>query len=161
MEIDSRLLSRGETVVNYPMDAVCEFISAEGCLKKLNDKMVDYKCIKNFEDKSGRVVYMEYKGVWPVANRDFVNVGMHIKEEDGTFYMPSRHCEFGIAEKKGIVRGVIHIGGYVVKKVDENSCHVTYISDVDIKGSVPAMIKNMLAQNQGTIVTKIEPTMKK
>lgn len=35
----------------------------------------------------------------------------------------------------------MHIGGYILKKIDDKSTLVIYISDVDIAGSIPGMLK--------------------
>jgi hypothetical protein len=37
---------------------------------------------------------------------------------------------------------------------------VTYISDADLKGSIPGMIKNQLSQKQGEIASRIETILK-
>ncbi len=38
---------------------------------------------------------------------------------------------------------------------------MTYISDTDIKGSIPSMIKNQLNKKQGSVPSRIEGEMKK
>ena len=50
----------------------------------------------------------------------------------------------------------MHLGGYIIEKIDEKKTKVTYISDTDIKGSIPGMIKNQLNKRQGSIPSKIE-----
>ena len=55
--------------------------------------------------------------------------------------MATRYCAYPFEEKKGIVRGKCHIGGYILQKCDENSTLVIYISDVDICGSIPGLLK--------------------
>lgn len=53
------------------------------------------------------------------------------------------------------------IGGYILEKIDENKTKATYISDTDIKGSIPSMIKNQLNKKQGSIPSRIESEMNK
>lgn len=55
-----------------------------------------------------------------------------------------------------VVRGEIIIGGYVLERIDDNTTKVTYMSNADIKGSIPGMIKNELAKKQGEVASKIE-----
>ena len=52
------------------------------------------------------------------------------------------------------------IGGYVLEKIDENKSKVTYMSNANIKGSIPGMIKNELAKKQGEVASRIEEAMK-
>jgi hypothetical protein len=59
-----------------------------------------------------------------------------------------------------VVRGQIIVGGYVLEKIDEKSTKVTYMSNADIKGSIPGMIKNELAKKQGEVAAKISEVMK-
>lgn len=37
---------------------------------------------------------------------------------------------------------------------------ITYISDVDLKGSIPGMIKKVLTGKEGEIAAKVGPIMK-
>jgi hypothetical protein len=34
------------------------------------------------------------------------------------------------------------IAGYILKRIDENQTHLTYISDVDLAGWIPHMLQN-------------------
>jgi hypothetical protein len=91
---------------------------------------------------------MQYKGIWPVSNRDFVNVSVHLKESDSKIYIGTKACNFPHPEVKGVVRGEVFIGGYIMDKIDETHTKVTYISDADLKGSIPNLIKNTLSEKQ-------------
>lgn len=62
---------------------------------------------------------------------------------------------------KGVVRGEAIIGGYVAEKVDEKTVKVTYLSDGDIKGSIPGFVKNIVSQNQGEIASRVNECLKK
>lgn len=93
--------------------------------------------------------------MWPVAQRDIVlMVYKDIGEEK--VYIASKSCGFPCKEEKGTVRAEVYIGGYIIEKIDENQTKVTYISDADIKGSIPSMIKNKLSERQGSIPANIE-----
>jgi len=104
---------------------------------------------------------MLYKGIWPVSNRDFINVAANHKESDNKFYIATKSCKYPCPEVKGVVRGEVFVGGYIIEKIDENTTSVTYISDADLKGAIPAMIKNTISQKQGEIASKIQSTMQK
>ena len=92
---------------------------------------------------------MKYKGIWPVSDRDFVNVGVKLRESDSKMYIGTKACNYPYPEVKGVVRGEVYIGGYIIQKVDETQTKVTYISDADLKGNIPGMVKNALSVKQG------------
>jgi hypothetical protein len=56
---------------------------------------------------------MQYSGIWPVSNRDFVSVSAKFKEGD-KIYIGTRACNYPYAEVKGVVRGKVFIGGYII-----------------------------------------------
>ena len=99
---------------------------------------------------------MEYKGMWPVvANRDFVNVAVGYEETKDKVYIGTKASDYPCPQKKGVVRGEVFLGAYIVEKVDENNTRITYISDVDLKGAIPNFLKNGLSHLQGDIPYKV------
>jgi hypothetical protein len=42
-----------------------------------------------------------------------------------------------------------------LKKIDDKTTLVIYISDVDLAGSIPQMIKNQLAQKQASLPSRV------
>jgi len=61
-----------------------------------------------------------------------------------------------------LVRGQqLYIGGYVIEKVDEKNIKVLYISYIDLKGSIPSFVKNIISRGQGEVVNKTTKVMKK
>jgi len=103
---------------------------------------------------------MRYKGQWPVSDRDFVNVGAKFRESESKMYIGTKACNFPYPEVKDVVRGEVYIGGYIIEKVDETHTKVTYISDADLKGSIPGMIKNAFSVKQGSTASKVGYAMK-
>ena len=103
---------------------------------------------------------MEYKAVWPVSNRDFVCVSNRNQVGD-TYYIATQSCDFPYPEKKGVVRAYLHVGGYILKKVNENTTSVTYISDSDVKGNIPGMIKNAQSAKQSQVAGRVQAAMQK
>jgi hypothetical protein len=133
-------------------------LDKEDSLKKINPMLLEIKVLKDQEGKF-RVNYMQYKGIWPVDNRDFVNVSG--KERIGDkMYIATNACDFPYPEAKGVVRGEVFVGGYIIEKISETQTSITYISDADLKGSIPGMIKNTLSSKQGEISAKVEKCMK-
>lgn len=98
---------------------------------------------------------MYYKGVWPVAGRDFVNLAVPFLENENKIYIGTKACDYPYPEKKGVVRGQVYIGAYIVERIDQNHTKVTYIADADIKGNIPTFLSNALSQLQAGIAHKI------
>jgi len=81
--------------------------------------------------------------------------------EGDKVYMGSKSCSFPHPEVKGIVRGELNIGGYIVEKIDEGHTRVTYLSDADLKGNIPQMVQNKLSAGQGEVAGRVQDVMKK
>ena len=126
----------------------------------MNSQIVEMKVLYEKKDVF-KVNYQQYKGIWPVANRDFVNVGIAVRESDTKIYIGTKACNYPHPEVNKVVRGEVYIGGYIIEKVDENNTQVTYISDADLKGNIPQMVQNQLAAKQGEVAAKVAEVMKK
>lgn len=42
----------------------------------------------------------------------------------------------------------LHVAGFILEKIDSGRTHVTNISDVDVKGSIPGFVKNAMASKR-------------
>lgn len=88
-----------------------------------------------------RVVYVRQKAIWPVWDRDVVNIVYPQKEGD-IIYIATKSCGYKFPEEKGVVRAIVYGGGYILRKIDNKSCTVAYIADFDLCGSIPSMVQN-------------------
>ena len=84
---------------------------------------------------------MRYKGIWPVQDRDFVNVSVIQVAKDIT-YIASMGSQYPYGQGEKATRAKVIIAGYILKRIDENQTHLTYISDVDLAGWIPHMLQN-------------------
>jgi hypothetical protein len=41
---------------------------------------------------------MKYKGIWPVSDRDFVNVAVKLRESESKMYIGTKACQFAYPE---------------------------------------------------------------
>ena len=103
---------------------------------------------------------MNYHGIWPVANRDFINVAKKVNLGEKCI-IATKCCSYPYPEQKGVVRGICHIGGYILEKVSDIATKVIYISDVDLMGSIPGMVKKQVSKKQGEVASRVEAEMKK
>lgn len=78
--------------------------------------LLEIKVLK-FKENVYRVNYMEYKGIWPVDNRDFVNISAK-EVGQNKIYISTIACDYPVAAKKGTVRGEVYVGGYIIEAID-------------------------------------------
>jgi len=109
-----------------------------------------------------KLIYMRYKGIWPVSDRDFILVEVVLSENDGEkIYLCSKSCSYSFADVNGVVRAELSVGGYIIEKRGEKQCKVTYISNADPKGNLPDFVKNYVAEGQGKVASTVNGLLKK
>jgi len=87
--------------------------------------------------------YQSYKCPFPISNRDFLFLRTR-REVGGVFYQIDKSYVFDeVPKKSGFVRGEVVVGAYIYEPIDENSCNVTYITQVDPCGNLPKFFVNM------------------
>ena len=75
--------------------------------------------------------------------------------------MTVKHIDFPCPEVDGVVRGILHLGVNILEAVGPNQTRITYISDVDVCGSIPGFIKNKVASGEGEQVARTVEVLKK
>lgn len=109
MEINGRIASMGVHVVEYNIEKVIDFLNKEESLAKINPMLVEIKVLYQKNNEKGedifRVNYQQYKGIWPVSNRDFVSVAVKFRESADKKYIGTKACNYPHPEVKGVVRG--------------------------------------------------------
>jgi hypothetical protein len=160
IEVENRVASKGVAVVNFPIEKVLAFFDLPDPTPRINEMCVKYQILYKDPKDAFKVIYMEMKATWPVSNRDFVLVSARSTEGDVVF-MGTKSCSYPHPEVNGVVRADLHVGGYIIEKIDANSTRVTYISDSDAKGNIPAMIKNTVSAKQGGVASKVEAAIQK
>ena len=48
---------------------------------------------------------------------------------------------------KGVVRAEVVVSGFIVEKTSETTSKVVYVSDTDLKGSIPSFVKKMVVED--------------
>jgi hypothetical protein len=59
-----------------------------------------------------------------------------------------------------VTRANCHIGGWVLQKIDGSSTNCIYVSDVDLAGSIPDVLRGQLSQKQAELPSKVEAALK-
>jgi hypothetical protein len=93
MGIESRVASKGIAIVNFSIDQIVEFLGKEDTLKKINPQLVEMLLLLEVKDVF-KVIYMQYKGIWPVSHRDFVCVSAKHVESANKVYIGTKKCEY-------------------------------------------------------------------
>ena len=73
MDIGPRVAAKGTHIVAFSMEKIIDFLKQDDTLGKLNHQLIELKVLYQ-KDEVTKLIYMQYSGVWPVYNRDFVNV---------------------------------------------------------------------------------------
>lgn len=164
MGVDSRVAAMG--VVNNVEGTLEEFsqmLSDQKYFFILDPQMIEFKELLNVvkdPKETINVTYIRFKGIGPISDRDFVLAEKYVWTEN-KFYAISSSCNYPFPEVKGVVRADAIIGGYVAEKIDEKTLKVTYLSDGDIKGSIPGFVKNIVSQGQGEVASRVDECLKK
>lgn len=95
MSTENRVMSRGETKVNMNIHTLFEKLSQEDSLKLINPQLKEIKVLYKFnvDGNEPRVNYMRYAGIWPVEDRDLVNVALKEKGDDAC-YIATQACDY-------------------------------------------------------------------
>lgn len=104
-------------------------------------------------DANNDIGYYSAKAPSPVSNRDFVNQRSWMVSSDGKEFIIMNHTVIhkNAPEKKGFVRANSIMTGYMVRSI-EGGCTLTYLTQTDPKGWIPAWLSN-------TVTRKFAPTI--
>ncbi|KAL8562216.1 hypothetical protein ACOMHN_005201 [Nucella lapillus] len=97
-------------------------------------------------DPNNDIGYYAIKCPAPLKNRDFVTQRSWLNHGDEfiIFNHSVNHTKQPV--KKGTIRGVSFLTGYLIRHVDQKSCQLTYVSQSDPKGNLPAWVINKLTR---------------
>ncbi|XP_028409728.1 uncharacterized protein LOC114532426 [Dendronephthya gigantea] len=142
--------SKGTIEINVPLNYLLSYLDDMTRTSDYDDMFDTGQVVETLGDLT-KVVYMEYKGIWPVSGRDFCSVSAIRVLEDNTVVFFAKHAKHPSCPPcKKYVRGKILTGGYVMKVLSDNPPRIlsTYITHVDLQGSVPSRIVNKITANQ-------------
>lgn len=109
---------KGQTFLPYSIKEIFEVLT-DIRYRKIIEPTVETCCpIKPLSNHTG-IEYLKYKAIWPTTQRDFCNIVHWKLLQNGVFLYyafsePSQH----FPEREGVVRGNLHLGGYVMKQVN-------------------------------------------
>jgi hypothetical protein len=103
-----------------------------------------------------RVLYQHFSAPWPVSHRDFAFLSVSKHLEDGSIISVGFSVDSPLVpEVSGLVRGEMHMAGFILRQVAPKLTRMTYLVHIDPKGSIPTMVINQTQKKQTQNVSKI------
>jgi hypothetical protein len=162
-EFEGLTAGKGVGVVHFPLNAVFGILKECGdpddlekkCYRKDPD-MKTLQLLKTFNPQTWSA-YLEYKSQYFVAGRDFVNINHWRREASGKVFFVGGAVESAeMPKRSGLVRGELVIGGWLMEAVDGGKAtKLTYVVQLDLKGSIPTWISGEIMKRQPMQIDKI------
>lgn len=143
---------KGCLLIPYPVNMIMAEINNRESKLRYEANTKDYKKLATYGQGTG-VSYSLLKTPSRIlAPRDLVVVfGTCLTERGGNVILfPGTSVVFDTClPKPGIVRAEVNFGGWVFEVMSPTSTMVTYMVDIDVKGSIPGWIANQTTENTG------------
>ncbi|RUP45233.1 hypothetical protein BC936DRAFT_148444 [Jimgerdemannia flammicorona] len=135
---------RGDTVLegDYTIEQVASVALAPGC-RQIWDERFDGAEMREYFSHREALFYSKLKGSWPVSGRDIAGVSIRDTSEDVIYIAQSSVEDPKIPPVSSHTRAQLYISGWKISAVP-NGVSLTYITHVDIKGSVPSAFIKMI-----------------
>lgn len=141
---------KGTGPVNVPPTFIMKFLKDRTYTTQLDDMLKEARVI-HVMSEAVQLVQMLYKSIWPTSPRDFAVLNISGQLDPRTWISAAVSIEdTRIPQEKGHVRGHLEAGGYVIRAVPgkPDVSEVTYVAQVDLRGSIPSMVVNKIADSQ-------------
>ncbi|CAG9331626.1 unnamed protein product [Blepharisma stoltei] len=102
-----------------------------------------------------RIMYNSFKSPWPVTDRDFVYASRKVILGSDILMSSANVVTPLCPEKSSHVRGEMKSSGFLIHPLDDNSCTLTYVVNVDPRGSIPNFAVNKVQEEQSMNVDEI------
>ncbi|KJE94292.1 hypothetical protein CAOG_004959 [Capsaspora owczarzaki ATCC 30864] len=119
--------------------------------------------VDELQDIYCKVVYLEYEAMWPTAARDFCVVIFIKILTDGRCVLAARSVTHpNCPERKGFVRADAQVTGWVFRPIpgEPMASMVTYITQADLKGNIPAMLVSKVTTDQPLCIDLLRNVIK-
>ncbi|XP_053329991.1 START domain-containing protein 10-like [Spea bombifrons] len=133
------------TFPDVSADTVYDVLHDTAYRRKWDLSMIETRDIAQLSANAD-VGYYSWKCPKPLKNRDVVTLRSWLLLDE--FYMI---INFSVKHKlypprKDMIRAVSHLAGYLIKITGPNSCILTYLAQVDPRGSLPKWVVNKSSQ---------------
>ena len=143
---DGNVVVKTTARLNKPINEVFAFLWDFNNKKTTDQNLVEIRLVKSLEENI-RILYEQNKGSWPVSNRDFVYAQRYIQRPDGIL-IHSKSIEGILPETPDVIRGDMIFNGIYLKRVSDTVTEMIGTGSADLKGSLPSIAKNKIAERQ-------------
>ena len=99
------------------------------------------------------LVHQMYKGKMMTTPRDFCVIEQTTFNKDGSILKVLTSVnDSRVPQHKDFVRAIYSIAGWLFKPTGDGKTLATYVSLMDMAGSIPSFIQNMAAKGQAKVV---------
>lgn len=147
---------KGSGKINIPPDFLFRLLLDPSHATELDD-MLSRMIVVHTVTKTIQLINFKYKAFWPTSARDFSVINVFGRLDKHTrVHAAMSVIDPRVPEEKGFVRGTVISGGYVIKDCpgQPGMSHVTYLTQVDLKGSVPTFLVNKICESQPQCVNR-------
>ena len=148
---------KGSTYVDVPPDFALRLLMDTTYANELDELLKDLHEVHEV-NSSIHILHLHYKGIWPTSPRDFAVLDVAGRMDELTnVHAALSIIDPRVPEEKGYVRGDVLAGGYVIDVCpgEPERSHITYITQVDLKGNVPSFVVNKMVETQPMCAAKM------
>eukprot|EP00750_Incisomonas_marina_P016665 INCI19267.2.p1 GENE.INCI19267.2~~INCI19267.2.p1 ORF type:complete len:683 (-),score=140.23 INCI19267.2:559-2607(-) len=161
----SKDFSMGRIVIDAHPDLVADAVTANELRLTFDENLRGHTRVVEFEDIVGNIMggydYTFYRGVWPVASRDFALISYRFKDTDGIWWTPTFSVEVPDIipedQEHGRIRAELFTAGYRIEPFGPagQQARVTFLVHCDMKGKIPGMMIKILVKAQPTVCKRV------
>ncbi|KAI9303078.1 hypothetical protein BJ944DRAFT_166078 [Cunninghamella echinulata] len=141
-------LVRGEYLLktkDYTAEQVAVVASLPGC-RAIWDEKFHSSEVKEMFTKLESLFWVRLNTPWPISNRDFVGCNLRDYNDDVCYISMASVEDPSVGPVSGCVRGNLICSGWKLKQVEEG-IQITYVTQVDLAGSIPSsFLRNVQLQ---------------
>lgn len=106
------------------------------------------------------IVYQRFNGIFPVKGRDFVIILCKEKIEGG-YMLHGKTIPYEYPGDGKCVRAIAVSAGFEVKEVEPGMIKVTYLTESDLCGDLPNIVKRTAGKLQSGVISKFREVVLK
>eukprot|EP01035_Chromulina_nebulosa_P018913 gene18913-24717_t len=143
-------------ILNQNVSNIFQLILNQEKAKEIDPQIHSTKIIKEFSSHTN-IYYRKSKPVWPTAARDLCNISHWRLLADGRLIFVAYSEKFDdlCPLEENVIRAELILGGYILKP-QSNGTLVQYVCQVDLKGSLPVQVINLVASQQPLVLANIK-----
>lgn len=148
---------RGKGVISAPAREVYAYLKQIDKRKEWDSMFDGANIVKELEkDQAGLLHFKTVGQGWTVWPRDFCMLVASSEDEDGSFRIAAKSVASSlIPPTSGFVRANCIISGMLIRPLDDNSCELIYLFEIDVGGWLPVSVVTMVNEKQPLSIISI------